>query len=112
MSIIFRNFFSQTLHIACIMGLFVSVAAFADTAPASGSDAAIYATNTSLAANLKNLSGKRVTIYLKTGTSLTGTLKSVGDHLVHLEKLDNKDFFDSLILMEQIAAIDTRVRSR
>lgn len=73
-------------------------------------DAPIYSTAATLADNLKNLTGKRVTLHLKSGASLTGTVKATGAQLVHLEKLDNRDYFDALVLLEQIAAIDSRAR--
>lgn len=69
-----------------------------------------YNVNASLADNLKPLVGKYVCITLKSGTVLAGTVKAVGDQMVHLEKLERKDFFDALIRMDEIAAIDTKFR--
>jgi len=104
-----RTIRTQAWTLACLAGLLFSAELYAQT-PVEG---VALATNTTLAANLKSLSGKRVTLYLKSGASLGGIVKSVGEHLVHLEKLDNnRDFYDALVSMEQIAAIDTRARSR
>lgn len=111
MSIKFRSLYSSALAFACIIGAVGSTALYASPSQAT-SETPVFATNTTLAANLKNLAGKRATLYLKNGTSLAGTIKSVGDHLVHLEKLDGKDFFDALITLEEIAAVDIRARSR
>lgn len=64
----------------------------------------------SLSDNIKSLIGKRVTVTLASGSTFSGFVKEVGDHLVHLEKLDGKDFFDALIQLENISAIEARFR--
>ena len=74
-------------------------------------EAVSYNVNGSMADNLKSLTGKRVVVTLDSGKSFGGIVKAVGDHLVHLEKLEGKEFFDALILIEDIGAIDTRFRS-
>jgi hypothetical protein len=69
-----------------------------------------YNVNSSLADNLKSLIGKNVNIILDSGNNLSGIVKKVGNHLLHLEKLDKKEYFDALIRIEDISAIDTRFR--
>ena len=66
--------------------------------------------NSSMAANLKSLTGKVVYISLDSGKTFTGIVKAVGDHLVHVEKLEGKEYFDALISIESIRGIDTRFR--
>ena len=44
------------------------------------------------------------------GKTLTGVVKEVGNHLIHLEKLSGKEYFDALIRIENISAIETRFR--
>ncbi len=61
-----------------------------------------------LAQNLKSLSGKRVTVHLLSGDTLTGSVKAVNDQLLHLEKLERKDFFDALIRIRDVAAVEVR----
>jgi small nuclear ribonucleoprotein (snRNP)-like protein len=70
-----------------------------------------YNVNSSLADNLKSLVGKKVYVTLDSGKTLSGFVKEVGNHLMHLEKLDGKDYFDALIRIENISAIDTRFRN-
>jgi small nuclear ribonucleoprotein (snRNP)-like protein len=61
--------------------------------------------------NLKALEGKVVFVTISSGERIGGTVKSVGNHLLHLEKLTGgKDFHDALIRIEKIIAIDTKVR--
>ena len=69
-----------------------------------------YNINLSLQDNLKSLIGKKVYVTLNSGKSFAGFVKEVGDQLVHLEKLDGKDYFDALIRVEDIGAIDTKFR--
>jgi len=69
-----------------------------------------YNVNSSLADNLKSLIGKKVYVTLDSGKTFSGFVKEVGNHLMHLEKLDGKDYFDALIRIENISAIDTRFR--
>lgn len=67
-------------------------------------------TSLPLIENLKNYTGKNVVIHLKSGKTLQGYVKAVGNNLVHLEKLTGKDFYDSLIRIEEINAIEARFR--
>lgn len=70
-----------------------------------------YDVNASMEDNLKALIDKKVYVALNSGKTLTGFVKAVGDHLIHIEKLEGKDYFDALIRIENINAIDTRFRS-
>jgi hypothetical protein len=70
-----------------------------------------YNVNFSLADNLKSLVGKKISVTLDSGTTFTGIVKEVGTHLVHLEKLTGKEYFDALLRIEKISAIDTKVRN-
>ena len=69
-----------------------------------------YLVNASIADNLKSLLGKQVYVTLDSGKTFAGFVKEVGNHLLHLEKLQDKDYFDALIKIEDISAIDTRFR--
>jgi hypothetical protein len=65
----------------------------------------------SLSDNLKIYIGNRLHITLDSGAVLAGTVKAVGAHAVHLEKLDGKDYFDALIPIDNISAIEARFRT-
>lgn len=71
---------------------------------------ASYNVNAPMKDNLSVFMGKKVYIHLKSGTTLSGFVKEIGEHFIHLEKLDKKDFFDALISIESISAIDARFR--
>ena len=69
-----------------------------------------YNVGSSMEDNLKALAGKKVAVTLASGKTITGMVKEVGGHLVHLEKLEGKEYFDALIRIDNISAIDTKFR--
>jgi hypothetical protein len=69
-----------------------------------------YNVNSSLLDNLKSLKGKWVSVTTVSGKTFTGFVKEVGPHLVHVEKLAKREYFDALIRREDISAIETRFR--
>jgi len=69
-----------------------------------------YKINAPLTENLKTLSGKKINVTLNSGSTLTGTVKAVGKGLLHLEKLEGKEYFDALVRIDDISAIDVRFR--
>lgn len=60
--------------------------------------------------NLFALKGKTVTVYMTSGQSMAGIVKDVKNHLLHLEKISQKEFYDAIIRLDIISAIDARVR--
>jgi hypothetical protein len=63
-----------------------------------------------LADNLAALKGKTATIYLASGQSMAGIVKDMKDNVLHLEKISQKEFYDALIRVDMISAIEARVR--
>lgn len=53
---------------------------------------------------------KRVTIKLTSGQELTGTIRTVSEHLVHLAQLSGKEFYDAVIATDSIAALIIRTK--
>ena len=66
--------------------------------------------SSSIKDNLKTYVGKDVLIHLRSGKSFQGYVKSIGDQFVHLEKLSGREFYDALIRIEDISAIETKFR--
>jgi hypothetical protein len=66
--------------------------------------------NASMGENLKALAGKKVNVTLASGSTFTGIVKAVGKDFLHLEKLEGKEYFDALIRLAEISAIDARFR--
>ena len=69
-----------------------------------------YNLNMSLGDNLSACTGAHVRVTLSSGTMLSGTVKQVKNHLLHLEKLSGRDYFDALIKLNDISAMDTKFR--
>jgi len=69
-----------------------------------------YNVNSSMTDNLKSLVGKKVSITTISGKTFSGVIKEVGNHLIHLEKLESKEFYDALILIENISAVEALFR--
>ena len=67
-----------------------------------------YNVNAALEDNLKSLLGKKVIVTCVSGKTLTGFVKMVGNHLIHLEKLDGKEYFDALVRIESISAVEAQ----
>jgi len=63
-----------------------------------------------LAYNLKIYAGKDVFVHLRSGKTIQGYVKSVGNDFLHLEKLAGRDFYDVLIRMDDIGAIEVKFR--
>ena len=97
------------LALAMVFGLsFIK----AESVAGAEQEAVRFNLSASMADNLSMLNGRTVTVYLVSGQTITGTVNDVKGNLLHLVKLSQKDFFDALVAIEHIAAIDTRVRSQ
>lgn len=67
-------------------------------------------TAASLADNIKAFVGKDLFVHLRSGKTVQGYVKSVGNGLLHMEKLAGRDFYDALIRIEDISAIEAKFR--
>jgi len=63
-----------------------------------------------LADNLIAMKGKAVAVSLSSGQTMTGVVKEVQNNLLYLEKLSQKEFYDALIRVDLIVAIEVRAR--
>ena len=75
--------------------------------PVKGAD---YNVKAPLKDNIKFFIGKSISVFLVSGKSVTGTVKDVGEQLLHLEQLEGQSYFDALILLDQIEAIESKFR--
>ena len=62
--------------------------------------------------NLSRLAAEKqgVELTLRGGKSLRGRVGKVGDHAVLLTELEGKEFYDAWIALDEIAAVELRVR--
>jgi len=63
-----------------------------------------------IASVLSAQKGKRVMVRLRSGQDLGGTVTAVTPKLVHLAKLSGREFFDAVIALEAIEAVQVRTR--
>ncbi len=101
--------------LALAMALFMSSPAFVNKASAEAKkptpvEGARFDTSFPLKDNLGIFLGKDVHLVLRSGQTVQGYVKSVGDHFVHLERLAGKDFYDALVRMDDISAVEARFR--
>ncbi len=73
-------------------------------------EAAGFDVNTSMKDNLAALKGKSVTVTLSSGQVITGAVTEAKGNLLHLSKISQKDFYDALVAIDHIAAIEMKVR--
>ena len=91
--------------------LFFQTAAQAQQKKVTALEGVKFDTADSLADNLKVYGGKNIFVHLKSGKAFEGYVKSVGNGLVHLEKLGGgRDFYDALIRIDDISAIEAKFR--
>lgn len=96
--------------IALAMVLGFNIFITATVAPAAETGAVQFNVNTSMADNLAALKGKSVTLSLASGQTITGIVNDVKGNLLHLVKISQKEFYDALIAVDRISAIETKVR--
>ncbi len=53
---------------------------------------------------------KPILVLLKSGKEYNGIIKIIGLHCVSLEQKGNRSFFDAIICIEDISAIEIKVR--
>ncbi len=61
-------------------------------------------------AGYETLKGKIITVTLSSGQSVSGVVHDVKNGLLHLEKLSQKEFYDAIIVVNKISAVEARVR--
>src|SRR4029450_5394685 len=61
---------------------------------------------------LDRLVGKRVSLVLTTGPELAGIVSVVGDKVVLLTNLTNRELFDGVVSIDHMAAVIVRTRKR
>lgn len=54
----------------------------------------------------------RVTVVLRSGQSYTGFVGELGDHHVLISELTGKEFYDALVTLDAIEALEVRARAR
>lgn len=59
---------------------------------------------------LTSLKGKRVTVRVRSGQELTGTVREINARLVQLGGLSGKEFYDAVVPMDAVDAVLVRTK--
>ena len=63
-----------------------------------------------MASILKDRNGKKVVVVLQSGTELSGKVANVGNNTLTLTELGGKEFYDAVIDLDDISAVQYRAR--
>ena len=107
-----RNAFRTDYTSIWQTGVLFTALLLALAGPASGAESYQLDGNDALLNNLKMFKGKGVYIKLVSGEEIGGRIKHVGNSMIHIEKIINKEFYDALIRLDNIAGIRFRARSK
>jgi hypothetical protein len=89
---------------------FLTVEAEAEAKKPTPVEGAKFETKFPMKDNLNIFLGKDVHLLLRSGQTIQGYVKSVGDHFLHLEKLTGREFYDALVRIDDISAVEARFR--
>ena len=67
-----------------------------------------FAPDDTAASVLKRQAGQRVELRLKSGEKLAGKVEAVGEKTVHLSALTGPEFFDAVVLLDDVSAVIIR----
>jgi hypothetical protein len=59
---------------------------------------------------LSRLTGQRVELRLKSGDKLAGKIEKMTDKVVHLSALSGQEFYDAVVLTEDVSAVVVRTK--
>lgn len=105
-----KNLFVSSVVLVALLMISLTVSIQSVQAAGEAKQYVQFNAGITLADNLTALKGKTATIYLASGQSMTGIVKDVKDTVLHLEKISQKEFYDALIRVDLISAIEARVR--
>ena len=94
-----KNYLSLLLIVACLMTFNVAAEPLSVTA------------SDSIQSILTAHKDKRVTIKLKSGNELTGTVGEVNSNVAHLMELSGKEYYDAVTSLKSIEAIVIRSKN-
>ncbi len=100
----------QAAILSCMFLISFLIASWAEAATMASLEQAKFDVSSSLQDNLKSLVGKDIYVQLRSGKTYQGHLKAVGNSVIHIERLAGKEFFDALIRIDDVTAIEIRFR--
>lgn len=98
------------IALAMMLGIGLFLTPGGPSAEEKDTESVRYNLNLSFLDNLVIFKGKKVYVTLSSGSTLLGTVKEVKNGMLHLEKLSNRSYYDALILIDDISAVDAQFR--
>jgi hypothetical protein len=92
------------------MAIAILVAGMMASAAPNASADDVLKSGTTIRNILTDAIGKRVSVRLDSREELEGTVTTVGDHLVHISKLAQRDYFDAFVSIDRISALIVKTR--
>lgn len=89
--------------------LFISAALACACAPAAGAEVRVGASDT-VQTVLAAQKGARVTVRVRSGQEITGTVREVSSRVVQLGAVSGKEFFDAVVPLEAVDAVFIRTK--
>ena len=83
-----------------VLAITLTATAFADKLAFDPAD--------TVASILKKQTGPKVELRIKSGEKLGGKVEAVGEKAVHLSALTGQDFFDAVVMIDDISAVLVR----
>jgi len=96
-----------------VMVLGISIFVMPKTVSAADTESkeiAKFNVGTTMAFNLASLKGKTITVTLSSGQTLTGVVSDAKDNLLHLTRITQREFYDALVAINHISAIEMKVK--
>ena len=90
--------------------LLISAALACASAPAAGAEALRVGANDTVQTVLAAQKGARVTVRLRSGQEITGTVREVSSRVVQLGGVSGKEFFDAVVPLEAVDAVFVRTK--
>ncbi len=98
-----------TVKLACVV-LALSASQLTLAAESKTVEPVSLSSHSSFHNNLKTFTGKSVVLVLNNGAKVKGKVKSLSKGIVHIEMLGNKSFYDAVVKINDISAIQAKVR--
>ena len=90
--------------------ILIALMTFAGTAFADGKVG--FESGDTTATVLKRQVGQRIELRLKGGDKLAGKVEAVGEKAVHLSALAGQEFFDAVVMLEDVTAVVVRTTGK
>jgi len=102
------------VHISLVLCFLCAIGGFSGTIPMVFAEDQVIDLNSpeAIRQTLEQQAGKRVKLKLVSGQDLEGKVSKVGLHAVVITELSGMEFFDATVLIDQIASVIVRVRTK